>query len=445
MAALRSGVGFSFIGLTENEIDEWTDILDMPNPGSLWSPALAGLRFLINPSRHTLSHELAQLHAIGWKNPSPLRRVDPFPWSMIPWPLALCLAFPSESDSLIEVSKKAAAGEFGDIDEWRECEKKWMTEGVSIDEIVSCSQRPGASFSRPWSSFELFRIGNGPQAGPVAPYASALIESLSKIPASGSRQFASSLILRSLAYMDKRSLEHDADRLPELPTPEEYSRWIIDSELGYHSIFPSIHALPFTNVISSDWAHALNDLGILHPNLYQVPFYRHTRPISMNRNLLCSFLVRCINQDSSRHGLLPWIAGYVLRGVAMDAVELSVEEALALTDGNLFVAAVVILCAQGGVSKEGAAMLAARAIDFIIEEGSAFGLFQSVFCLDRHLNQDWSIRYVVTLLRGLASCRYYALETRCVEWLSECLANRLSPLHQTDSIKNLGLSHIMAP
>ena len=167
--------GFYLVQLPDDGECEWTDILEMPNPSTIWAPAIAGTRFASCPSKDSLARELSWLDCIGWS-------YETRSWmssQLVPWPLAICLESLTWGERLCDLSRRASAGEFGDVGSWRENERRWISDGVSVGEIVdSCSC--DLSHEKPWRYLE-FDVSRGRRlTASIAPYATAFIEALAQ-------------------------------------------------------------------------------------------------------------------------------------------------------------------------------------------------------------------------------------------------------------------------
>jgi hypothetical protein len=93
-----------------------------------WLPFVAAFRFGANPTCHTLAVELRALA----ETHEPMRG---FELTAIPWPMALCLKFAKTRESLLRIAEAAAQGLLGDTKDWHSAEARWLTRGVTDDDI----------------------------------------------------------------------------------------------------------------------------------------------------------------------------------------------------------------------------------------------------------------------------------------------------------------------
>ncbi len=255
--------GFSLVGLPSDRENEWAGILGMPNPGPVWAPTMAAARFAARPSKDSLACELSWLDSIA----SNYRSRTWVALHSLPWPLRICLESLKWGENLADLSNRVSAGEFGDIGEWRENESRWTSVGVSLADIVSCSE-VGLSFVNPWKHLELLTIRNRHDPGPLAPLATAFIGALYQSPASASHRFLCALIVECLTQMGSDYLEQNRETIPTLPSPEEYKRWIVESRVDQGEIVSTVRALPLPSPLPDAWVQVLEELGNLFPRLH---------------------------------------------------------------------------------------------------------------------------------------------------------------------------------
>lgn len=95
-----------------------------------WKPAKMLADFHADPSAATLANTLREVHAAGFEKA--FSRLSLF----MPWPLfAAMRQMHSGERELVELAKQAEAGDFGDLTDWQEAERRWASQGVTDDDL----------------------------------------------------------------------------------------------------------------------------------------------------------------------------------------------------------------------------------------------------------------------------------------------------------------------
>lgn len=106
---------------------------DMPFSSPAWAPFVSAARFLEQPSKYTLARELRTLASegniavLGWWN------------SILPWPMATCLSETKDQLELKSLADRVEAGELGDTDDWHRAEARWLSRGITAEDITTSS------------------------------------------------------------------------------------------------------------------------------------------------------------------------------------------------------------------------------------------------------------------------------------------------------------------
>ncbi|MFA4951958.1 NACHT domain-containing NTPase [Brevundimonas sp.] len=95
-----------------------------------WKPAKLLADFHANPSAVTLANTLREVHAAGFKKA--FSRLSIF----MPWPLfAAMRQVDIGMRELVELADQAESGDFGDLTDWQEAERRWTAQGVTEDDL----------------------------------------------------------------------------------------------------------------------------------------------------------------------------------------------------------------------------------------------------------------------------------------------------------------------
>lgn len=98
-----------------------------------WFPLIAGARFGEHPDSKTLASELRWLSK-RWLPSQPLL------WqNIMPWPLQACVMSAKTTDDLNQMANMAADGNFGNINEWKKAEARWINETLTDEDVLSMS------------------------------------------------------------------------------------------------------------------------------------------------------------------------------------------------------------------------------------------------------------------------------------------------------------------
>lgn len=128
----QRGVHVRLTTITERKVEGangYAALTDLKcrHPG--WLPLLHSEEFLSNPNGETLASVLKKCADGGWTSDrSNLARG-------VPWPIAACLASAKNAADLEALATIASRGEMGSVEDWVKAERRWMSVGVSLDEV----------------------------------------------------------------------------------------------------------------------------------------------------------------------------------------------------------------------------------------------------------------------------------------------------------------------
>ena len=126
---------FLFVNTIDTNRHGWNRLIVVVSQPSTASsiPLVAAARFALAPSATSLSSALAQI--AQYYNAEVKRWVA----RRAPWPLGACLGAADSPDELTELSHRAAAGEFGDLEDWYKAEAHRVTNGADLDSLADIS------------------------------------------------------------------------------------------------------------------------------------------------------------------------------------------------------------------------------------------------------------------------------------------------------------------
>lgn len=84
--------------------------------------------FLVAPSSMALA-ELLRHEAEAW-------RQETTGWESQPWIVNHCLLLAETPDELDEIAERVRAGEFGDTEDWRAAERRWIDQGITPQDVI---------------------------------------------------------------------------------------------------------------------------------------------------------------------------------------------------------------------------------------------------------------------------------------------------------------------
>ena len=111
-------------------------VAGMPRSHPDWLPLILANKFLSTPDQETLAKVLDECADGGWK---PSGKTYPFP---LPWPLADCLHIIQSPEDLRRLAQQVEKGALGNTADWAALEKRWMTDGINLDNLVSRTEEP---------------------------------------------------------------------------------------------------------------------------------------------------------------------------------------------------------------------------------------------------------------------------------------------------------------
>jgi hypothetical protein len=130
----------------------------------LWQPFIAAGCFLRNPSHAELGAQLAKLANCDlsiYQSP----KLPWFDWlSSLPWPLGASLSRCSNGQ-LLALSSLARDGSLGGFSDWRNAEQRWLSKGISLEDIQYIPSEPSAfdkavgTIGFPFGSKQSFGVG----------------------------------------------------------------------------------------------------------------------------------------------------------------------------------------------------------------------------------------------------------------------------------------------
>jgi hypothetical protein len=100
-----------------------------------WRIVVSGAEFLNNPTASELATQFRKLAELNIGQP--VQR--PESW-LLPWPLSACLSMDSSPARLEKLSELARQGALGDISDWKMAEQRWLSKGVTLEDLESSSQ-----------------------------------------------------------------------------------------------------------------------------------------------------------------------------------------------------------------------------------------------------------------------------------------------------------------
>jgi hypothetical protein len=94
-----------------------------------WAPLEAAIHFEENPSHTVLANELRRIaHSFSAEDTK---------WALdlMPWPLAEVLQGATSPEQILEFASRVEEGQLGNVADWRAAEDRWMTHGVTDDDL----------------------------------------------------------------------------------------------------------------------------------------------------------------------------------------------------------------------------------------------------------------------------------------------------------------------
>jgi hypothetical protein len=287
----------------------WEELKKIDFTHRQWFPFLSGARFGASPSAKTLAAELNWL-AANWEP------TDESRFSMLPWPLALCLAQVESREEILALASAATAGRLGDTKHWILAEQRWRTLGVTDADLVEIQDAElplRAAISEKGFPFHVcgWAVGNG--ATTELPM---LLEQLHQMGSSKVSSFFASVMLGSLGYRRRpKSLLTPTQfrALYKLVSRSRRPRWH-----SQYLLNTAIDAAP-SGTLNAEWVEFLDWAG------------REGEWVSLEkppRGMADELLHHFCLDPEGRRGLLPILAAFAAIGYRCELPQHLIERAM---------------------------------------------------------------------------------------------------------------------
>lgn len=405
------------LSLINAEYSSWLiPLKDLPDPGFYWIPFVAAARFLENPSNATLARELraiAKNFAPQWARGVACR---------VPWPMGACLSMSSNQDELREMANRAEAGEFGDIEDWRAAEKRWLTHGVVAEDIDSMTDerwpfdKDIAQLGFPFSVALSFSIA-------VVPEREALVTSLLNIHARCGKSYIRSVIaywtLFVLGTFDEVKI------ISERITYSQFRAMVQD--VAKDSInMDALNALTWEDTIDQQWGDFFDYLGKQEKC--------HGPYRSMNK--LSKLLSDAFCEHPARIGILRVLSLLAIGG-ACPSVPAHLLDPGRYDDPMFREAAIIVRLAQGDWSQDEAKSLAKYTVE-LVNDRPEIGDRVLKTISEHQITGSFADQFLLELRKRLPAAEWEMIN-RTIRALKDPLSRRTSRLADPRVWSELGL------
>lgn len=413
--------------------NEWRQLREMPDLTGSWEEVAAAARFVEDPSKESLSAELAMLAQRDMNGGN-----EPNRWStyMVPWPLALCLRAANGGRGLRDLSDAALEGEFGDHIEWMEIQDRWMRRGIDLGElehVVRCDEADVPLEAR-WVDFCSSCEWIEGWQGDISEDIYRLIELREKMPSAARRDVLGSLLVR--VCMAARRTSHisldgvDGARILKA-WPKERGPYAIPLFLAESVVWPS----PMTPEIID----GLEEIGRKSRSM----FYMRRRRIRLeeedNSARFVSDLIDAYIDDYSRKGLLRWIAGLAMAVEDEKRIPKQLLWPNGSEDRDVCGDLLSLLLFWGELSVDDAEYLSKIGTAMWRSGEPRWSRNPSLRMMSHHWEEPWALKFILHTMRDLPDDEEWK-RGECHSWLENYLARRLSPLHSAKVAEELGLA-----
>ena len=140
LKSLSEGLRIRLISVDKNKANMMQSLGEIKEYSNDWVPIVEAAKFLRDPNKHSLSTALTNI-AKNWnKSDSNLSTIY-----NLPWVLSMCIFVSLTNKELDQLAIRAANGELGDYDDWMAAEDRWVTLGITENDIRDHPRIPYSS------------------------------------------------------------------------------------------------------------------------------------------------------------------------------------------------------------------------------------------------------------------------------------------------------------
>lgn len=379
-----------------------------------WKPLVEAARFAEKPSKDTLACALRSISTCFESTSYQYEHV-------FPWPLIACLDSADTTDDLLILAERAGRGEFGDLKDWLEAERRWKEKGITLEDLQHMDDdrwpipRDIGTVGIPCLSSFWFHVSTGQER------MTEMKAFLMNLPGNRAK---SQLVTYFIHYFWRPSWLHRRRRA-ELPDSE-----LIESLV---SMVPKVHRRFFLHqeilcgiylvIKGTDKARSIfNYLGSFDTRFYLDRESGETRSILSE---LSGELCNWVEQEPHLTGILSLLSG-IARSLSIVRVPEIVWQVCVDEDSAASNSALLLRIAQKGLSGEIFANIGEKILSKCAEDESlvqsALGIFEN-----HQMDNKEGIVFLETLIEQLPP-NLYGARKRVVALLSDLSGRRIASI-----------------
>ncbi|MBI4748378.1 MAG: hypothetical protein HY774_07795 [Acidobacteria bacterium] len=411
-------------GLPQQSTDNSSSLEKMPNPSIEWILVTAIDSFVINPSRESLSKALRCIgenyhilsdHFLKWVRESG------------PWLVELCLLATHNKLDLLTIANHIENGDMGDVEDWRETERIWVKNGISIEqfrlkveipELIKAFQMKNLLLPFPYE----YRLAPVSKQNNIKEQFSFYFQ----LQETTVKQFYASFLL--LVWRDINL--DDQVWIQEQPvlTPIQFQSFLEDASSGYLN-FPIeiLQFLEIHNLLDNEWMEVIDSFARkMKLEIYTVS----------GNDYLTKLFSQGFCSDPTRLGILKILKAFTAVGNAPN-IPLSLLDPDRFNDPDYRESALIIQLALGFKSSE-ATDLAMKIADLV--EGQNDVLELTLHTLSHRESNDAIQHFLIALQKQLLPSKWHEA-AKVTERLQRIQQSQRSQLNNFEIWQDLGFSH----
>ncbi|MBN8466541.1 hypothetical protein JYJ95_08455 [Corallococcus exiguus] len=402
----------------------WAQLLPPDAANASWKLVQSNARLVLQPTKEQATIELLRISDFFTKES--YSRADAWRWA-IAWPLTALIDFAATKDDLRTFARQIEAGQLPPPAHWLSMEAQWE-KGVDLDTAQIPPTTPEDSLNLGWTQGRIEgRIGN------TIPSPIELLQLLVLLK-STSNSIARDLVATALIHGLRVASGRYHDR-PPIPldwqlNPNDFVEILSSSSTTWISI-DILATLLAPKTLSPEWIEALNSIGSGN----KIRIRQHEPFVGIDG--FAEALVSSYTNNPTATGLLPWILAIAQSGALADQdqpISFPINRLTPKQEAQ----STLIKIAFGNIKHAQAIEFAHRLKVCARAPGVAADLLRIDDIIQPHIAAPWAETILAHLHDDTSSAR-----TTIIEMLLRVLRVRRSSFHSHESLRKLGLEHLL--
>jgi hypothetical protein len=421
----RDGLVFSMVPIEIKDSSLWSNLLEMPSPSAHWNLIHAAARFALSPTHTSLARELIALIDCNWASQV---KASPHLFRIMPWPFAATLMAAFRGESLQSLAHDIREGKLGRIDDWMSYERKWLTTGVSRDEIVESLTYAGFDMRFSWR--ESWIHDPAPESRSHLKVFEILRDLYHGATAVAAKRCLADSLITALWRVYFQSSKYEPYVAPIVNIPPMELLTIAEAASRLNIPVGILPAFSPSGDFDEDALEVLDRIG---RKFSITAYYRVSGNASSTDDPRPQALATAFARTPGRRGLLAWLAALAAGGTKFVTNGFPTTQP-AEPDSRLH--SLIVRLFEGNHSENDGGTLALDTLSLIHDAG--LNPFTRFWEFPRSAEHMWQLRYATDMLRSLDSNNNEG-RAFCASILNDGLSENRSILHDPSQIKALKL------